>query len=96
MRRAAGERRGRPVRDPSRRLIPEFEALSRRIFSALSTLRTLGDLDPRARERLELVAVELVRVGGELRRVTAGSPTIAGAGRPTPFEAREQAAVGAE
>jgi hypothetical protein len=96
MRRAEGERRGRPARGSSHRVITEVEALAKRLLTAVSMLPAPKDLEPDARERVGAVAAELLKVGGELRRQTSGGPTVAGAGKPRPFEPREQAAVGAE
>lgn len=66
MRRAEGERRGRPACDSFERIIAETEALVSRLLWSVSMLPK-SDLDPSARTRLEVVALLLLRAGEELR-----------------------------
>jgi hypothetical protein len=88
MRRAEGERRGRPAHDSSERIIAETEALVTRLLSSLSMLPKPPDLDPAARKRLEAVALRLLRAVEGLRPTSTWGPTVKDADDVVPMIAR--------
>lgn len=77
LRRASGERRGRPALDPFARALEALEKELRALAVSITQLDELGVREPGARQRLENVASELIKLGGQLEGMAMSGPRLA-------------------